>query len=63
MKIFKKITNGILLVIIGIMHTQLVVSSGGCGKQFIKFSESYFFKISSGLDQLPAVAGKTETNP
>lgn len=60
MKIFKKITNGILLVIIGIMHTQLVVSSGGCGKQFIKFSEAYFFKISSGLDQLPAVAGKTD---
>lgn len=59
-KIFNKITNGIMLVIIGIMHTQLVVSSGGCGKQFLKFSESYFFKISSGLDQLPAEVGKTD---
>ncbi|MCK9155494.1 MAG: DUF6463 family protein [Paludibacteraceae bacterium] len=60
MKILQKVTNGILLVIIGILHTQLVVSPDGCGKQFFKFSESYFFKISSGLDQLPAEVGKTD---
>ncbi|HOI27393.1 MAG TPA: hypothetical protein PKZ15_08105, partial [Paludibacteraceae bacterium] len=60
MKILRKVTNGILLIIIGILHTQLVVSPDGCGKQFFKFSESYFFKISSGLDQLPAEVGKTD---
>ncbi len=59
MKILKKITNGILLIIIGILHTQFVISNDGCGKQFAKFSDSYFFKISKGLDELPVVAGKT----
>lgn len=59
MKIIKKITNGILLIVIGIMHTKLVVSPDGCGKQFAGFRGSYFFKISGGLDELPAAAGKT----
>lgn len=59
MKILNKITNGILLIIIGLFHTKLVVSSDGCGKQFMKFSDSFFYKISGGLDELPAAAGKT----
>jgi len=59
MRILKKITNGILLIIIGLLHTQLVVSPGGGQKQFRDFSKSYFYKISSGLDELPAQAGRT----
>ena len=60
MKIVKKITNGIILIIIGIMHTQLAVSPDGGGTQFRKFSESYFFNISKGMDDLPVVAGETD---
>lgn len=59
MKIANKITNGIILILIGILHTQLVVSSDGCGRQFLKFSESWFFKISGGMDELPAEVGIT----
>jgi len=59
MKIIKKITNGILLVIIGTLHTYYAVSSSGFGKQFLGFSKSYFFKISPGADEFPAVVGKT----
>jgi hypothetical protein len=59
MKILNRITNGILLIVIGILHTQLVFSPDGLGNQFLKYSKTYFFKISSGLDELPAIAGKT----
>ena len=59
MKFFNKITNGILLIIIGALHTKLVLSSDGFGGQFREFSKIYFYKISSGLDQLPAQIGHT----
>jgi hypothetical protein len=59
MKFLKKITNGIMLIAIGLLHTQFVVSSDGFGNQFLKFSGSNFFKISGGLDELPAIVGKT----
>lgn len=59
MKILNKITNGILLIVIGIMHSLLAFSPDGLGNQFLKFSRTYFFKISSGLDELPAEIGKT----
>jgi len=59
MKFIKKITNGILLIIIGIVHTNCAITSVGFGRQFKEFSKSYFFKISSGADELPAIAGKT----
>jgi len=59
MKIINKITNGILLIVIGIMHSHLAFSPDGLGNQFLKFSNTYFFKISSGLDELPAEIGKT----
>jgi hypothetical protein len=59
MKILNKITNGILLIVIGILHSQLAFSPDGFGNQFLKFSKSYFFKISTGLDELPAEVGKT----
>jgi hypothetical protein len=54
-----QITNGILLILIGILHTRLVLSSDGCGKQFSGFAGSCFYKISGGLAELPASAGKT----
>ena len=59
MTIIKKITNGILLIVIGVMHIQFVLSSGAFGKQFSKFSESYFFRISDGMNELPATLRKT----
>ncbi|WP_320051763.1 DUF6463 family protein [uncultured Acetobacteroides sp.] len=59
MKILKKVTNGILLVIIGIMHTQCALSAGGFGKQFHGFAQSGFFKISRGLEEFPAMTGRT----
>jgi len=58
-KIFNKITNGILLIGIGILHTQLVVSANGYGKQFANFAETNFFRISGGLNELPVAIGKT----
>ena len=60
MQIIKKINNGVLLIVIGIMHTQFALSSGGFGKQFWNFSSSYFFKISKGIDELPATQGITD---
>jgi hypothetical protein len=59
MKIFNKITNGILLIIIGLLHTKLVVTADGFGTQFLNFSKTWFFRISGGLNELPAAAGKT----
>jgi len=59
MKILNKITNGILLIVIGILHSKLAFSTDGFGNQFLKFSKTYFFKISTGLDELPAEVGKT----
>jgi hypothetical protein len=59
MKILKKITNGILLVIIGIMHTLFALSTDGFGNQFQEFSKTYFFEVSKGVNELPAVAGNT----
>lgn len=60
MKILNKITNGILLIAIGIIHSQLAFSSNGMGNHFMKFSETYFFRISDGLNELPAEIGKTD---
>ncbi|WP_108868538.1 DUF6463 family protein [Aquimarina aquimarini] len=54
MRIIKKITNGLLLIIIGIMHTLFAFSSGGFQKQILFFSESNFYKVSQGMKELPA---------
>lgn len=54
-----KITNGVLLIIIGLLHTKLVVSADGCGAQFSNFAKTNFFRICGGLNELPAAAGKT----
>jgi hypothetical protein len=60
MKFLKKITNGILLILIGLLHTYCAISSDGFGLQFREFSKTYFFKVSQGASELPALAGKTD---
>ncbi len=54
-----KITNGLILVIIGIIHTRLVISNDAFGFKFREFAQSGFFRISNGLNELPAAPGKT----
>jgi len=60
MKILNKITNGILLILIAILHTSLAVSPEGGGNQFLNVAKSYFFNISGGIDELPIEPGKTD---
>jgi len=57
--LFKKITNGILLIIIGIIHSLTVVLPEN-GRQFIKASHSYFYKIGEGMKELPIESGKMD---
>ena len=59
MKLVRKITNGIIIIIIGLLHTKLAISPDGCGKQINEFAEKGFFMISGGMDEMPAMAGKT----
>ena len=49
-----------LLIVIGLLHTKMIVSPDGFGKQFMNFSQTYFFNISAGLAELPVVPGKTD---
>jgi len=58
MKILKKITNGVLLILIGILHTKMAVTADGGGKQFMEAANSYFFRISGGMDELPLEPGQ-----
>ena len=58
-KFLNKITNGVLLIIIAILHTQMAVSPDGGGKQFSDAARSCFFRISGGIDELPIEVGKT----
>lgn len=51
MKFFKKVTNGIILVIIGLMHTQFALSSDGFGRQFSEFSKLNFFYLFHDLQE------------
>lgn len=60
MNILKKITNGILLILIGLLHTRLAISPEGGGAQFLKASRSYFFNISGGTEDLPIESGKAD---
>lgn len=60
MKILKRITNGILLILIGMLHTQFAISPEGGGAQFLNAAKSYFFNISGGMNELPIELGKTD---
>jgi hypothetical protein len=57
-KIFRKVTNGIILIIIGLLHTQFALSPGGFGKQFSEFSKSKFFYLFHDLENSRHLAGK-----
>lgn len=57
-KIIKKVTNGIILIIIGLMHTQFALSSDGFGKQFSEFSKSSFFYLFHDLEKNRLLPGK-----
>jgi hypothetical protein len=58
MKIFKKITNGILMIVISLMHTQFALSADGFGKQFSEFSRSNFFYLFSNIEEIRSGAGR-----
>lgn len=45
MKILKKMTNGIVVILIALLHTQCALSPDMFGKKFLEFSKTYFFKI------------------
>lgn len=45
MKLTKKLSHGIIVIIIAIMHTQFALSSDGFIKQFIGFSKSNFYNV------------------
>lgn len=51
MKYLKRIPNGILLILIGLLHTKFAFSPEVFGKQFLEFSKTYFYSISSGVDE------------
>lgn len=59
MKLLKKITNGILLILIGLMHIQFALSADCFGNQFKEFSKSYFFKVHRGLEDMPFIPGNS----
>lgn len=59
MHYLKKVSNGIVIILTGLLHTQFAFSSGGFGQQLKGFSESYFYKISEGLNEFPAQVGLT----
>lgn len=60
MKFFKNITNGILLILIGLLHSCLAVSPEGGGKQFLNAAKLHFFNISGGMEDLPIESGKAD---
>lgn len=53
-----KITNGKILVFLGIIHPLLGISPFAFGKQFSGFAKKYFFKISDGLSEFPLLNGQ-----
>lgn len=59
MRIFNIITNGVLLIIIAIIHNLTVIEPNSGGTQFSRMAETYFYKVSSGAELLPIVETKT----
>lgn len=53
-----KITNGRILIFLGIIHAMLSVSPFAFGKQFNEFTGSFLFKISEGLFEFPLLDGQ-----
>lgn len=59
MRFFNIITNGVLLIIIAIIHNLTVIEPGNGGTQFSRMAETYFYKVSPGAELLPIVEAKT----
>jgi len=53
-----KITQGNSMILLGIMHTLLGISPFAFGKQFLGFSNQFFFQISTGLSEFPLLNGR-----
>lgn len=53
-----KITNGRILIFLGIIHPLLGISPFAFGKQFSGFAKKFFFKISDGLSEFPLLNGQ-----
>ena len=53
-----KTSNGKIFVFLGIIHTLLGISPFAFGKQFARFSDGFFFKISEGLLEFPLMNGQ-----
>ncbi len=53
-----KVSHGKILVFFGIAHATLAVSPFAFGKQFVRFAEKFFFKISEGLFEFPLLNGE-----
>lgn len=47
-----KITNGKIIILVGIIHTTLTVMPFVYGKQFMTFAQHYFFKINDGFFEM-----------
>ncbi|MFT3739094.1 MAG: DUF6463 family protein [Breznakibacter sp.] len=62
MQIRSKLTNGVLIILIALLHLQLAVSADAFGTVFRSFARSGFYKISGGLNELPFVPGVTNTD-
>ncbi|MCU0848775.1 MAG: DUF6463 family protein [Spirochaetes bacterium] len=52
-----KITNGKIIIAIGVIHTLFGISPLAFGSQFAEFSGMFFFKISGGVFELPLLGG------
>ena len=44
-----KLTNGKIIIAIGIIHTLFTISPAIYGKQFFGFAQQFFFKINDGF--------------
>jgi len=54
-----KINNGVVIILLGLLHTNFTLSNDGFGSIIKNFNESYFFHINNGLNELPATTGIT----
>lgn len=56
-----RITNGKIIVFIGVIHTICAVSPFVFGRQFAGFARHWFFRINDGfLDMSSAMSGRTD---
>ncbi len=56
-KLLNKVTSGILLIVIGILHTFVNFSADGFIEQFKAFSKTFFFKVYNGVNDFQPQTG------